>query len=540
MKAYRININEDTELILSVPSLEFSKTKDEGVFFRHKLETPLVFTKDSFRTLFAIEESENRCDKIPLVLSESGNSVIEGYFALNDGNWSKSLCRVEIPIRNEDEYTCFKSILKKKVNVFNGVSGHEVKTFTGTIEQQVNFVDRSDFFLSSPSSYAIPPAGDAWVAKIHEFQNLVDNGNGTYAGRLETTWVRADAGGGVYLEPPLVFSQELSDTTLETDRYLLVWEIVGEEGFPNGKKLEDILLKLVADCGLTIKSDFFGINPEFDAPDNTAYQEANTYHQNTIVFGKSDVKRPDAASKQSVLELTLESFLEQLEACYKVFPSIKDGKFILEHISFYSPPDVVILDLTGNEEVEGLNSYTREVDSIPRRQDFTFMEDVSTLFSAPVVEFSEACATEEGDPEPINASLVNNDIPYIISDTDKVADKGMVFASTQEVNGEFIFLKKATTGTTEFINGPNAWINLIKAFHVYDQYEESFLVGLETVNAESLKALRFNEELKIRKFSLERWLAFNPEEGRVKFDDNLWEVENASWVDQVLTLNLKR
>lgn len=535
----------------------FSRKKETSQqFYRHKIDTPLTFGGADFDWFYDIEQdSAARCEKIPVTVRHKTNTFIEGYFALNKGRFRPSRCKVELPVTVEDAQTCFLESLKAEKNVYEGTDAYDVKTFPGTLQTAScgNVFYPSGIFLSSPSSFVptscIPGGLNAnWTLLEANFTGLSDDGSGvTYSGFVSGIWGRIVYNAGLSFEKPqVVLDFDNSDLTVDPSSgdttYKLVWKLVGTEDgiLPGARKLEDVANKLLEGCGLTVKSKFFSID---DFPDlgNEAYNKAALYLHSLYINQKSNIKRPDSSNFATRLSISMDDLLKQLQALFYVFPKVSGSNLLLEHGSYFKPPNTVILDLTASQYerwIKKKDEYEYEIDQFPEREKYSFQEPASQQFDGVDIIYPVACGGEEVTD--IRADQSQTDILEMTKTPEAFSDLGMVVLSTQTIDGEAVVQKRDVGTGTAFLNGPLAWKNLEQDYHFFDKFNDTFTFNGAMETAETVRPVRKLQELQVARFGIANWLNFEPDTGKVKgLNGQLYEVENATFSAKTGSLTLE-
>jgi len=535
----------------------FSRKKEkQQQFYRHKIDTTLIFTGEDFDWLYAIEQdSAARCEKVEVTVRHKNNVFMPGYFSMNRGRFRPSRCQVELPLMVEDAHTCLLENMKEDVNVYSGISAYNIKTFPGELQSVICFpVFTIDIDLTTPELFApttcIPGGLNAnWALLEATFTDLDDGGtgDGIYTGFVAAVWGRIVYNGGLSFEKPqVVLDVENSDLTVDPANddttYQLVWRVVGTEKgiLPAARKLEDVANKLLEACGLTVKSKFFSIN---DFPDlgNTAYNQAALYLHSLYINQKSNIKRPDSSNFATRLPISLDDLLKQLEALFYVFPKVSGSYLLLEHGSYFTPPNTVILDLTSAEYsrwIERNDEYEYEIDEFPQREKFSFQEPASEDFDGVDIIYPVGCAGE--DATEVRADQSQTDILQMTQTPEAFSDIGMVFLSTEIIDGDIVVQKRDAGSGSPVLNGPLAWRNLEQDYHFFDKYNDTFTFDGVTATAETVKPVKRLQQISVAKFGIDNWLDFEPDEGKVKgLEDKLFEVENAIFSAKTGALTLE-
>jgi hypothetical protein len=199
---------------------------------------------------------------------------------------------------------------------------------------------------------------------------------------------------------------------------------------PNGRLFNSVVVALLT--GYTVKSDFFGINPDATSPSNAAYTFATAYLQKIIVHQKSDIKRPTSSDRAttSAFEITLKSFLEDLAALFNVKWSVSGSIFRLEHASYFT--SAAGLDL---EDVPQKMFFTTDKVEYVEKETFEYMDRLcSNLFKPFPIKYD--CGEGEKKYKLQNFST---DLLFIYGNdnNDAVVDAGFVLLSTQLVSSKY-------------------------------------------------------------------------------------------------------
>lgn len=123
---------------------------------------------------------------------------------------------------------------------------------------------------------------------------------------------------------------------------------------------------------------------------------------------------------------TLQQFTNMLRDCFRCFWHIDNGKFIIEHISYYrnggsyDPDPVIGIDLTklinirnGKNWAFATNEITYDKPEMPDRFQFEWMDDVTEVFKGLPIEVLSEYVTP-GKNEDISVSYFNSDIDMLM------------------------------------------------------------------------------------------------------------------------------
>lgn len=537
----------------------FQKSRqDDFVFYRHTLDTSLIFKDEDYGILKAIEEdTAAKCEKIPVQVFDGAILVIEGYLGITEAKPYPDRKHIEIKMVETDEATCFLEEWKTKLNVLDASGDELVKVYPGELETRTGCLPVLQNGIQLTSPILIPleswastdclPGGvndGSWAATWLEFTNITDDGsgNGTFQATVRVEWTSVRLPNGNYQLPDIVLdssneSLDLSIGTNNTLRY--IYKVVGlDSNYDNGRTLENVLQLYADQCGSTVRSDFLNINPVGDAPVNTAYAQSALWNQNIYVHQKTDITRANVSNNATRLEMTHEQVAKQLRVMWDIYPKPEAGNVIRwEHSTFYFREGVIALDISGRDEITGLDGYEYQETQTPLYREYAYMEECSGAFAGESYQVKFPVACSNGDTETLQADRTNNDIRYITEFT--VSDTGMVFTSTEDQFGENIIRRRGNPGSTsELINGQFTFRNLVSDFHTFRQTAATYTDGVITYSASSLKPVRKQQTLVITGFSLADWLAFDPNNGLVRTQLGDCEVETARWQPKNNTLTL--
>lgn len=204
-------------------------------------------------------------------------------------------------------------------------------------------------------------------------------------------------------------------------------------------------------CGLTIKSDFFNINTEGDAPVNSYYTYAANFLHDLLVAQKSDVKRKtgtNSATGES-WKVKVGEILQDLKLLFNAEYVVEGSQLIIEHGTFFAGN--VVEDFTSK-------SMYLEVD-------YSGNEDIKTELFLYVDEL----ASEDFLAQPITydcgkevktnrCSLFSCDLLYIEDEahSNNIADVGFVLIATTIQNAKNVIIDN---------NDPLKWENLLENLH---------------------------------------------------------------------------
>lgn len=464
------------ELHPNFEDLRFTWTREKSeVFYRKKLNSDLIFHGEDYEYL-----RRHDCERIELIINYKGNQVYTGFLRIVDGIWDEDLCEVSISPVTIDEYTCLFEKWETEYNILSGVTKQTIRSSIGEIEViecEEKFVGRdSSFFPSSPPKNTdCINQEEKWGVLSNELRAIFQREDGSWDYFVKTSWVRErieaneEPPGGDWINIEgnvwvrrvnLIFDFEsFVGYTKEGGRIVqrnIVFE--GQE-IDNGVLLSDVLELLIQDCELSVKSDFFNINPEGDAPENQAYENAPS---DFVVWQKTDIKFHYAFNNASIARTTAKKFLGIL-GVFNIRFAVQNRQLIIEHLSFFESNNG--LDLTESEATKGLSRYQYNKGAIPRFERFRWSDTVSQLFEGFPIEYDTNCTDGTEDVNQYNE--LTTDINYIIQNPDLIANEGFVFAKIDRYEGRFFIARdrhavQNRTGLNYAFSFPNIHENFWK------------------------------------------------------------------------------
>lgn len=462
---------------------EFTKEKDR-IYYKHEAKDAFKFDKKADWLLLQPQIADE-CGEVTVTvekLCKGSYSVYwKGVFSIFDATINYDRCFIEVKPEAMDDYKCFEDGIKEDQNTFSSGGNVTVTGVFGTIQEQTCVsleldADCQEYYgrLNTPDDSCLADPSE-WCLK----ENLVilngESGNYNCIGpsntiEQETTWWREVVTGipcnGGTPEPPdfgtgwqLLTDNCSVDGTADWWRCPTDGQVLGD--YTRGRNLNSFIDEVISNlgCGLTVKSDFFNINPLGDAPTNGAYTYAANNLHNLTVHQQSDIKRKNAinGSSSEAWELKGKDFFEDLQKIFNVWHIIENGVLILEHYSFFTTnlgwdlSNVATprkIDYSGNENV--------------RTEKFYWKEENSTFaFKSKTIIYD--CGEEEKE---VRCKLFNTDIGYIENEAnaDSINDEGFVLIANAQYNGGLVIIDN---------NSPLKWDNLQTNLHPYARLYKS-------------------------------------------------------------------
>lgn len=308
-------------------AIEWGRETGGKQYYTRELTGKIIFTGDSFQQLLKIERSIYRCDYVNITVErrcvsgavESWIPWFSGRMSLNDAAFDADACTVTMKMDELKIYNCYDDNKGEQVNIFSIVPQRRtIKMFPGdvTLEKHSYTVTRSGSNCN-PSEYW-GGTGTGYDQQYVPYSHFYEpTGIGTCT--TTTDWVRekivvncnslppgpdwilivdtcASTSTRTYARPATVYNCQYNygDTTDPTSPYSYNCQIVGDSAtvgiiseVDNGFPMELLLQAFISKwCpGMTLKSDFFGVNPtisqgnvfyDTQAPGNTPHDISGT------------------------------------------------------------------------------------------------------------------------------------------------------------------------------------------------------------------------------------------------------------------------
>lgn len=208
-----------------------------------------------------------------------------------------------------------------------------------------------------------------------------------------------------------------------------------------------------------------------------------------FITQKTHVKKFIYDTPATKVPITFEKVMNMLAKCFRCYWYIEDGKFKVEHLSFfengksYSPSEQVVgIDTTvlydnknGRPIGYGQDVIKYDKNSLPSRFEFSYMDKSSIEFEGPAVKLA-APYLQQDKTESINAEDFSADLDMIISNTISISDDGFAllaakksvaddleYYSTFKYSLELIN-EQGATYTVSLQNGVLSWMYLFNFY----------------------------------------------------------------------------
>jgi len=459
----------------------------QQIFFRARISEILFLGEDRATILSAPD-----CEEIQIwaeeKCGEDWNEIWRGTFTTYDLKLDENKCTARVVPEVLDGYTCVFKTWENEVVVIDGPKV-KVKPFAGKYEAGAECC--LDCVPTNPVGplCAVP---DGWCFQGNTSQEAACGDDPAPGDPYDEVWMSCFhrvTGIGTPTDPPPFGSgwELLSGSTWwrcpgDTDLVLPV--------FDEGRWFNDCFEFLAGsqECPLTVKSHFFGINADHDAPpDNIAYDYAVAYLQEMQLHQKSDIKRPfDTNPAQSfVWKMTLRRLLDDLRTMFYVSWVIDGSDLIVEHRSYFESAPT--LDVSKrNIRLE----YGKQEGQAPNEEFFFWSDKDATVgpnhIAAPIRY--GACGSGK---EEYRVNYFTNDVLYLftVQNSEEAADSGFSLISTEEIDGERVIIEG---------NRPLGFPLLHENLHLWGRFFENGTMNGDPTVFESVKKTRSLEPFTVK------------------------------------------
>lgn len=497
-------------------SLDFERQNEDKLSYEKKLSGKIMFVGEAFQRLNQMENSVYRCEEQTLTILKVCNGIEKvifvGKISLNEAEFNLDKCQIVAKFSEDKTDKCIDDGKSVKVNLFQLIYNRltvKTKSFQGTIQTQ-NCHQNSPSY-QSPNYWC--GTGDPYSQKwtlvsynVHSPDGTHNSVNNVWKREIveidcsdtpDPEWVLVEDNCGTTGKKKFAKSVTLYDCQSsfepidEFGAYsaTMTCKVLGYEGgttsIDNGMHFSEVMKEILKGAcpNLTVKSDFFQINPDNPSTINYVTGKKSTT-KDIIIFQKSDVKRPTASGNASKLEITLEDMLEVLLKMFNVKWRIEGNIFRLEHVSYYSK--AVGTNVMSNElkkYFEGKRIYSYQSEKIPQKERFKFKEQQGADWNMEIVYSGCVTNAKKNEVENIIDEAMT-DVVFAIqnpsSDSKFVEDNGFVLVSTKKIGNEYFINSEPSTNGTR-LNNVFAWVQLVRDFHYYERPMKSGIVnGLKT------------------------------------------------------------
>ena len=420
-----------------------------------------------------VNDLTDECEKITITAERlcggTWATYWQGFFAkfncrFDYGGIKVRQCLLEAKLTKEDKFDCLLKNWQSDVNIYSASVEISVKPFVGTYEV---YAGAECNYCSGDSPPVIcDTIDDTWCleSQVAVSQNYY---NGTWPCGLGDFYItqmyHRITGTGTPTTPPPFDSGwvHLSGSTwwrcpgsLETSTQIVA-------PMTHGRRFNDILEFVIdeLDCGLTVRSHFFGINATHAAaPSNIAYDYATAWFQDLTIHRKSDVKRPQATNPaaESVWIIKAKDLLDDFKKVFNVYWKINGDDLIIEHISYFE-------GTAGADYSDSpMPLQLKFEDDTPKKELFYWQDkNIPGFFKAQPIVYD--CGSGERE---FQSALFSTDVKSIQDEAyqEAVQDAGWVLISCVISGGQYY-----ANSLDDHLNGAFRWENLHTNLHKHNR-----------------------------------------------------------------------
>jgi hypothetical protein len=529
------NVFKDEQILRDFGPLQYARfSEDEDLSVgliakRRKLTTDIVFSGDHYNFFRAIEKDPvRRCEELiirrQMKCGSKWETIWTGTFSTGSGSWDLDKCLFTVRPEVLDEYTCIMQGMNTKKNLLD----LDDRTITGAIAAQIqrivsvedlssagfyeaiNFPDPRDpsctiyvwwrEYVELPCSSGSPvaPSSGGWTLLNNSCSVL---GYASWVRSPTLTWTYGTPTAGSYPIPDLEENPIPPDNscdwvpagTISSSAgcydgvtyldYPLPYYVCGpfiysviahERSVTNAIRILDIMNELLDGCELTVRSDFFEIDPVGDAPgyvsgDNYIKGGANQL-ANLYLVQMSNALLPGATNPATKGEMTPKEMFSIL-GLFRIFWRIEDGTIRLEHWHHW------VLKLNEGQviELKERMAYEWPKADFPKQERISLAFARERNFAGTDILYTGPC-TESDDGQPLKEYR----IPQIVTDWPTLVSAFSNQYIADSFPKEGFFLVAADASDDMFIddgaingvaigNGPLAIANIMRDYWTWDR-----------------------------------------------------------------------
>lgn len=423
----------------------FSHKKErDAVFYTQELKDELLFKGDDYAALILLEQSPCEVVDVEIWRQCEGEYSLywTGDFTWFDVKVNKDYCTVRVTPSPKTGYECLQGEWEIEQNIYSAASTVTVYPFQG--ELQVACCTATNEGSPPPA----PTGGDCTESfTLSEWCGLPISDVITPPDPPFTTYVRttcygrvvADGtcSGGTPVAPNTQYFWNLLENNCPTSSKW--WRCVSSleqnlSPMNTGRLFKTVLQWLVdqTNCGLTVKSDFFDINPDGSSPDNLAYTYAENNLKYLTIHQKSDVKRPNASNPalSTVYVIKLKELIDDLRIMFNVYFRVEENETVLrlEHHSYFTQGTG--MDLTAKPmKLE----YSTDGADLVAEELYKYADEIGSQ------KITYSCGTGSRD---FRLRLISTPVSEIQnqSNQESVSDRGWVLCANRFIGGKYYLI----------------------------------------------------------------------------------------------------
>jgi hypothetical protein len=511
----RLGVIQSEPLGESNFTLEWNRENEGKLDYKNSLPNKIVFTGDVFQNLLKLEKSIYRCDFQNITVKrrctsgtiESWVPWFTGRMSLNEGLWDLDRCEVEIKLDDIKEDECFENNKTKEINLLETIGPRRTVFLnpTNITIEKINYTRTDD--MTTGDCFPVywggtgDPSTQGWIYYHYQYEeDTASNHCFTSTDWARETiivacgdpspgpeWILVNdtcpGGDRKYARPARTYGCTYTfpnfDDVVQTTTYTcnIVGDAAANISIDNGLSLNDVANVFMSRfCpGLTFVSNFLQVNPSVASSINYVTGQLSKTRFITL-YQKSDVKRPTASGNATKAVLSFEKLLNALIEMFNLRWRIEASTFRVEHVSYF--PKNQGLDLTLPKYAKfviGKRKYSYQIESIPAREEFKFMEAGFGDFQGVPIIYSGGCVTQ-GSRDSVkthNVEKITTDLELVLGNPDPdsqvVSDDGFVMVAADFDGTNYFVISEAPILGGSTLNNSLAWAQLHRDYHKWDR-----------------------------------------------------------------------
>lgn len=286
-----------------------------------------------------------------------------------------------------------------------------------------------------------------------------------------------------------------------------LWEEAGRGGF---------ILKDAFSLASSIKVLLNEIDPAISFAETTDYSQflfgsqnpISGISQKLIIVPKSNVIKAGYDQPAQKAPVTLKTILDMLRDCFRCYWFIENGKFRIEHISYfmrggsYTAQQIIGRDLTeeivtrnGKEWSFAKGAYSFDKLATAARYQFGWMDDVTQYFEGFPINIL-AGYVNQSEVEEVTVSEFTSDIDYILLNPDEINTDGFVLlAAVSDGYGswELPYLDFIINNTSHVLQNAYAAFIFLQNYYRFDMPAYHYEINGENYLAYGIKKIKLQE-----------------------------------------------
>lgn len=229
--------------------------------------------------------------------------------------------------------------------------------------------------------------------------------------------------------------------------------------------------------------------------------------QSLFITPKSNVINSGYDQPAQKAPITLKTILDMLRDCFRCFWFVEDGKFRIEHISYfqnggtYTGSVVIGRDLTQEQVTRngkpwsfGKNAYSFDKPDSFGRYQFEWMDDVTQQFEGFPIDILSGYVNK-ASIEQVSVSQFTSDIDFILLNPSTISQDGFVLLSAVNDNGNWVlpYVNFIYNYTDHILQNAYVAFMFLQNYYLFDMPAPDYMVNGEQKRAIDTRRLRLQE-----------------------------------------------